>query len=323
MWVVRSAYYDVIFMPDAVFPRALLSPRHWPSWLGAGLWFLLAQLPYRFQWWLARALASLLKLNKKRYFYAKRNIDLCFPHLSPTERDQLLKKNLESTAMAVFETGIAWFWPSWRLRRLFTIHGMEHLEQAREKGEGALLLSMHFTTLDVGSALLGQVVNFDGMYRPHSNPVYDYLQKVRRGAYSPGAMTIPRDNVRALVSRLRQGRFIWYAPDRDLGSNNSLFVPFFDVQAATVMATGKLAKMGRAQVIPFTQCRLSGGRGYELVLHPPFEDYPTGDDYQDTLRVNRFMEWEINKCPEQYFWAQPRFKTRPPGEPSLYANKPK
>lgn len=305
-------------MSERTFPRELLAPRHWPSWLGAGLWFLLAQLPYRFQWWLARLLAPLLKLNKRRYHFARRNIELCFPQMSERGRQILLDENLASTAMAVFETGIAWFWPGWRLRRLFTVTGLEHTEQAREAGEGALLLSMHFTTLDIGSALLGQVVNFDGMYRPHSNPVYDYLQKVRRQAYSPGAMTIPRDNVRSLVGRLRQGRFIWYAPDRDLGAKNSLFVPFFGVEAATVAATGKLTKMGKARLIPFTQYRLPGGRGYQLVLHPPFEDFPSGDDYRDTLRVNQFMEAEIRKCPEQYFWAQPRFKTRPEGQPSLY-----
>lgn len=305
-------------MSDSRVPRQLLAPRYWLAWLAAGVWFLLAQLPYRFQWWLARVLAPLLKLNKKRFGYAKRNLELCFPELSEAEREQLLKGNMESTAMALFETGIAWFWPKWRLRRLCTIKGLENLDEAKKNGQGALLLSMHFTTLDIGSALLGEHVNYDGMYRPHSNPVYDYLQKMRRRAYAPGGMTIPRDSVRMLVSRLRKGRFIWYAPDRDLGPEKSLFVPFFGVQTATLSATGKLAQMGRAQVVPFTQRRLPGGRGYELVLHPPFENYPTGDDYADARRVNEFMEQEVARCPEQYFWAQPRFKTRPPGEAPIY-----
>ena len=305
-------------MAETSFPKQLLAPRHWPSWLGAGLWFLIAQLPYRVQWWLAKALAPLLRLNKKRLNFARRNIELCFPNLSEDERERLLKQNLTSTAMTVFETGIAWFWPGWRLRRLFTVTGLEHLKAAEEAGQGALLLSLHMTTLDIGSAMLGQVVNFDGMYRPHSNPVYDYLQMKRRSAYSPGAMTIPRDNVRAMISRLRKGRFIWYAPDRDLGSKNSLFAPFFGVQAATVSATGKLVSMGKGRVIPFTQYRLPGGRGYQLVIRPALEDFPSGDDYADTVRVNRYMEEAIEECPHQYFWAQPRFKTRPEGEPSVY-----
>lgn len=302
------------------FCRSLLAPRHWPSWMGAGIWYLLAQLPYRFQIVLARLISPLLKRNKKRLHMAQVNIDLCFPHLSEAERQKLLDETLFSTAMAIFETGIAWFWSKKRLRRLFTISGVEHLEAAKRDGQGALLLSMHFTHLDLGSAMLGQHTDYDGMYRPHKNPVYDYLQKTRREAYCPG-ITIPRDNVRLMISRLRQGRMVWYAPDRDLGARMSLFVPFFGVQTATVSATSKFAQMGRAKVIPFTQRRLDNGKGYELVIHPPFDDFPSGDEYQDTLRVNQFMEREILKCPGQYFWAQPRFKTRPEGEPPLYRRR--
>lgn len=302
------------------FSRSLLAPRHWPSWMGAGIWYLLAQLPYRFQIVLARLISPLLKRNKKRLHMAQVNIDLCFPHLSEAERQKLLDETLFSTAMAIFETGIAWFWSKKRLRRLFTISGVEHLEAAKRDGQGALLLSMHFTHLDLGSAMLGQHTDYDGMYRPHKNPVYDYLQKTRREAYCPG-ITIPRDNVRLMISRLRQGRMVWYAPDRDLGARMSLFVPFFGVQTATVSATSKFAQMGRAKVIPFTQRRLDNGKGYDLVIHPPFDDFPSGDEYQDTLRVNQFMEREILKCPGQYFWAQPRFKTRPEGEPPLYRRR--
>lgn len=248
---------------------------------------------------------------------AKVNIDLCFPELGADERAALLDETLYSIAMAMFETGIAWFWPKWRLRKLYTITGVEHLRDAQAAGEGALLLSMHFTHLDLGSAMLGQHVDYDGMYSPHKNPVYDYVQKSRREAYCPG-ITIPRENVRLMVSRLRQGRMIWYAPDRDLGPKVSIFVPFFGVPAATVTATGKFAQLGKAKVIPFTQRRLENGKGYALTIHPAFENYPTGDEYQDTLRVNQFIEQQIRLYPGQYLWAQPRFKTRPEGELSPY-----
>jgi len=309
-------------MPDNRFPKELLKPRHWLTWLAFGAWYLLAQAPYKAQWWLANALAPLLKLNKKRLRYARRNIELCFPEKSPAEREALLQDNMVSTAMTVFETGIAWFWPKWRFKRLYKVRGLEHLDNARAQGQGALMLSLHFTTLEIGTALLGQEADFDGMYRPHGNPVYDYVQRQRRQRHTKDAIAIPREGVRTMISRLRKKHFIWYAPDRDLGDQNSLFVPFFGVPAATVSATGKLVSMGRARVIPFSQYRLPGGKGYELVVHPPFEDFPTGDDYADTLRVSQFMEEEVRKCPEQYFWAQPRFKTRPDGEPSLYQKRP-
>jgi KDO2-lipid IV(A) lauroyltransferase len=305
-------------MNPPVFTRALLAPRHWPSWLGAGVWFLIAQLPYRFQFFLARVLSPLLHLNKKRIHIARTNLRLCFPDKSEAEREALLKQNLVSTAMAVFETGIAWFWPKWRLRRLFTLTGIEHIEQAQREGQGALLLSLHFTTLDIGSAMLGQYVNYDGMYSPHSNLVFDYLQKQRREAYCKGGIAFSRDNVRAMIAQLRKGRIIWYAPDRDLGAKISVFVPFFGVPTATVTATSQFARLGRAKIIPFTQHRRDDGSGYDVLVHPAFENFPSGDELADTRRVNEFMEVEILKQPEQYFWAQPRFKTRPEGEPKLY-----
>lgn|SRR5690554_1235010 len=300
------------------FPPHLLAPRHWPAWLGVGMWYLLSQLPYRSQFWLAKLIAPLLKHNKKRYRMARINIDLCFAQWSEAERQKILDETLFSTAMAIFETGIAWFWSDRRLRKLYTIKGFEHLQAMQQSEQGALLLAMHFTHLDLGCRMLGQLVNYDGMYRPHKNPVYDYLQKVRREAYCRGGVTIPRDNARLLINRLREGRLVWYAPDRDLGKRMSVFVPFFGVQAATVSAANKLLKIGRGRMLPFTQRRLDNGKGYELVIHPVFEDFPTDDEYQDVLRISQFIEQEVLKCPGQYFWAQPRFKSRPEGEASIY-----
>src|SRR5690606_10196650 len=103
-----------------------------------------------------------------------------------------------------------------------------------------------------------------------------------------------------------------------LGARMSLFVPFFGVQAATVSAANKLLKIGQARMLPFTQRRLAKGKGYELVIHPVFDDFPTDDEYQDVVRINQFMEQEVLKCPGHDFWAQPRFKSRPAGERSFY-----
>lgn len=305
-------------MNSPQFTRAFLAPRYWPTWLGAGLWWLISQLPYRVQWWMAKGLYRLLHLNKKRVRMARINLQLCFPEQTEAEREALLDANLFSTAMAIFETGMAWFLPKWRLRRLFSIQGVEHVAQAQADGQGALLLSLHFTTLDIGCAMMGTRINYDGLYSQHSNLVFDYLQKKRRETYCKGGTAISRDNLRQMVQHLRKGRTIWYAPDRDMGAKVSIFVPFFGVPAATVTATGQLARMGRAKIIPFSQYRRADGSGYDVVVHPPFENYPTGDDYLDARRVNEFVENEILKCPEQYLWAQPRFKTRPEGEVKVY-----
>ncbi|MNN23676.1 Lipid A biosynthesis lauroyl acyltransferase [compost metagenome] len=98
-------------------------------------------------------------------------------------------------------------------------------------------------------------------------------------------------------------------------------MPLFGVQAATVTATTKFARLGKARVLPFTQMRLADGSGYRLTIHPPLADFPGESEEADCLRINRWVEQEVTCQPEQYLWAHRRFKTRPAGEPKLYAKR--
>lgn len=301
------------------FSRALLHPRYWLIWFGFGGWWLFAQLPYGVQRRLGRALGWLTyHLAKRRRRIAERNIDWCFPELSAEERQRMVRGTIDSTAMAVFESGIAWFWPARRLRKLFTVTGLEHLQEAERQGQGVLLMAMHFTTLDIGAAMLCLEHSIDGVYRPHNNPVYDYVQRQGRERNNPGSRTIPRDEVRNIVKSLRAGRALWYAPDQDYGPKHSVFVPFFGVSAATITATAHLTRMGNAKVIPFVQTRLPNGRGYEVKVYPPLEGFPQGDDLADARQINAFIEERVREHPEQYMWVHRRFKTRPDGEASIY-----
>ena len=100
-----------------------------------------------------------------------------------------------------------------------------------------------------------------------------------------------------------------------------MFVPLFGVQAATVTATSTFARLGKALVIPFTQTRLPGARGYQLTVHPPLEGFPSGDETADALRINQWVERAILEQPEQYMWVHRRFKTRPDGEARPYPKR--
>jgi KDO2-lipid IV(A) lauroyltransferase len=301
------------------FTLSLLHPRYWLTWLGFGLWWLLAQLPYRWQLKLGHGLGWLLyRVAKRRRRIAERNIALCFPELSAQEQERLVRGTIDSTAIAVFESGMAWFWPVRRLRKLFHVVGLEHLKEAERQGQGVLLMAMHFTNLDIGAGMLCLEHSIDGVYRPHDNPVYDYVQRRGRESNNPDSKTVRRDDVRTIVKRLRSGRAIWYAPDQDYGPKHCVFVPFFGVPAATITATAQLARLGQAQVIPFVQTRLPNGRGYEIKVYPAVEGFPSGDEQADAARINAVIEARVRENPEQYMWVHRRFKTRPPGEPSFY-----
>ncbi|KVV02588.1 MULTISPECIES: lipid A biosynthesis lauroyl acyltransferase [unclassified Pseudomonas] len=301
------------------FRATFFHPRFWLLWLGLGVLWLVVQLPYRLQLCNGRALGALMyRVAGDRRRIAARNLELCFPDKCAAERKHLLKENFASTGIAFFEMAMSWWWSKPRLAKLAHIEGLEHLKQAQLEGRGVILMAFHFTTLEIGAALLGQKHTIDGMYREHGNPLFDFIQRRGRERHNLDSLAVERDDVRGMLKLLRSGRAIWYAPDQDYGAKQSIFVPLFGIQAATVTATSKFAKLGKALVVPFTQQRLADGSGYTLVIHPPMKDFPGESDEADCLRINQWVERAIRECPEQYLWAHRRFKTRPPGEPKLY-----
>ena len=307
-------------MSAPVFRPALLHPRYWPLWLGLGLLWLIVRLPYRVLLALGRLVGRLMHVfMRERRDVAEVNLQLCFPQWTEERRRQVLRDNFESNGIALFEMAMAWWWPRQRLDRLAHVEGLEHLHNAAAAGQGVVLVSLHFTTLELGAALLGQRVTIDGMYREHRNPVFDLVQRRGRERHNADARAIEREDVRAMFKSLRSGRAIWYAPDQDYGRKASVFVPFFGVPAATVTATSAFARLGKAQVVPFTQTRLPDAQGYRLTVHAPLADFPCGDETADALRINQWAEQAIEQQPEQYMWVHRRFKTRPEGEARPYA----
>lgn len=301
------------------FRRYFLHPRFWPLWLGLGGLWLVVQLPYGALLRLGRWLGlGMYRVASERRRVAARNLELCFPQMPPVERKRLLKENFASTGIAFFEMAMSWWWPQKRLAKLAHIEGLEHLQAAQRDGEGAILMALHFTTLEIGAALLGQRHTIDGMYREHRNALFDFVQRQGRERHNPDSLAVEREDVRGMIKLLRKGRAIWYAPDQDYGAKQSIFVPLFGIEAATVTATTHFARLGKARVIPFTQRRLEDGSGYRLVLHPPLEGFPGESEAADALRINQWVEQAVTECPEQYLWAHRRFKSRPAGAPKLY-----
>lgn len=295
----------------------LLAPRYWPTWLGVALLRILVLLPFPAQLATGRLIGHLVRrFAARRRHIAQVNIELCFPELDAGARQQLLVENFASMGIALLEMGMSWWASEHRLRQIVRIDGLENLEDALRAGRGAILLSAHFTTMEIGGRLLSMFTPFRVLYREHKNPVMEWIIRRGRDRFTQG--TILRDDLLAVRSCLRNNLPVWYAPDQDFGIGKGVFVPFFGIPAATITATSRLARAGRTPVVPFTQTRLPGKRGYQLMLYPALENFPGDDVKQDTQHINELLEQLIRKQPEQYLWAHRRFKTRPPGMPSLY-----
>ena len=302
--------------PNDRMPRRLLLPWHWPAWLGFGLLRLLTWLPWPLAMASGRGLGALLyRLPLKTRDYARTNIRLCFPDLDAAARRRLLRAHYTSLGMSLVETAMAWWAPARKLRDRYRIEGLEHLDAALARGRGALLLSAHFTTLELGGRLLSLERPFAVMYRDQKNPVADRI--MRRARQRHFRRAIHRNDVRQMLRALKENTPVWYAPDQNYSGRNFVFAPFCGIPAATNTATGRISRAAGAPVLPFFQRRTASG-DYQLTILPPLADFPSGDDAADAAAVNQAIQHMIRQAPEQYLWEHRRFKTRPAGEAGLY-----
>lgn len=296
----------------------LKPPRYWHARLGLGTLWLIHLLPYRTQLFLGRRLGMLYKyISGRRRYIAQRNLDLCFPDLSKADRRILLDNHFEAVGMALIENALCWWGSKEQMASLTAIDGAEHLERALQSGSGVILLTGHMTTLEIGVRVLAACFDTATMYRPMKNKFMDRFVSNARNHYAAEALVFPRENVRAMVNFLKEGKAVWYGFDQDYGPGHSLFVPFFITLAATITATSRFARISGAQVVPFFPYRLKDGH-YRIEIQPPLENFPSDDLAGDTRRLNELLEQAILKAPEQYLWIHRRFKTRPKGEPYLY-----
>ncbi len=211
---------------------------------------------------------------------------------------------------------MAWWLPDEKLKHLFKIHGLEHVEQAFAKGKGIILLGPHFTCLEMVGRLISMHYSFAVMYRPHKKRLIAFVQERFRQKYYLQA--IPRNRVRELIRTLNNNVAIWYAYDVDGGKKRSVFAPFFGVPTASLTSVSRLVRISGATVIPISFFRRDDNFNYDVILYPPIETFPTDDLTEDATKLNAALERAISEKPEQYVWQYKRFKTRPDGQPRVY-----
>jgi KDO2-lipid IV(A) lauroyltransferase len=249
---------------------------------------------------------------------ALRNLELCFPELSPVAREQLAKEHFRWLGRSLLERGLLWYASPERLRTIIHVEGDVHLAERSERP--VMWLTPHFMGLDFAGAsvLLFQKRKGISIYQEQSNEVMN--EALRRGRLRFGnAEIFARDDAgRALVRAIRRGDGFFNLPDMDFGIRDAAFVPFFGVPTATLLAPSRMARALNMIVQPVIAEILPGGQGYRVRYEAPWHDFPSDDAVADSARLNRWIEGEIRKNPAQYLWVHRRFKTRPPGEPSLY-----
>ncbi|MEH0743400.1 LpxL/LpxP family Kdo(2)-lipid IV(A) lauroyl/palmitoleoyl acyltransferasee [Vibrio cholerae] len=293
------------------FSWSLLHPRHWGVWLGFGLLAIVVNLlPYRLLYALGRGLGKLgMRLGKKRVHVAKRNLELAFPDKAQDEIEAMVEENFKNTGLALIETGITWFWPTWRFKRRIVAKDVELLHQYNEQKKGVLLCCVHALNLEITArafAVLG--LGGYGAFRPHNNPAYNFIQ--HWGRSHNGNVLIDRKDLKQMIRVMRSGERLFYLPDHDYGRNKSVFVPFFAVpDACTTTGTSILAYTSKAAIVMGSGFRNDDGR-YEIIANKSVEkDYPQKDEVAAAAYMNRHVEEVILRAPEQWMWLHKRYKT--------------
>jgi KDO2-lipid IV(A) lauroyltransferase len=294
-----------------------ITPRYWPLWFGLALLRMSVFLPYAAMKFLSRGVAHLIYIllpGRKRV--AEINIRLCFPELSESKVQAMVRETINSTAMIFFEISLAWWASNKRLKAMVSFEGVENIEAARKNNRGIILLGGHYTTLEISGRLLTYYMpDFHPVYKAARNKLFNTIMvNSREKAINP---LLENRNMRKIISTLKKGGSIWYAPDQDFGPENSVFAPFMGVQTSTLLATSRLAKLSGAAVVPFYSARLNNGK-YIIRFGKSFENFPSGDDIKDASKINSAIEEHVREYPEQYLWLHKRFKTRPQGEPNIY-----
>lgn len=300
------------------FRKSFLHPRYWLTWFGLGVLFLLVQLPYpvlyRLGNWLGR---TSMRFLKRRVSITRRNLELCFPNLDEAQIERRILSNFESLGMGLLEMGMAWFWSDARVKRWFDVSGLNHLKMAQQNKKGVLVIGVHFMSLELGGRAMGICQPMMAMYRPHNNKAMEFVQTW--GRMRSNKAMLDRKDLRGMVHALKKGEAVWFAPDQDYGPRGSVFAPLFAVdQAATTSGTYMLARLAKPALVTVVLVRKDKGKGYDLVIQPALQDYPIDDEMAAAAYMNRVVEKEIMRAPDQYLWLHRRFKTRPTGAPSLY-----
>ena len=296
--------------------KSSLAPQYWTSWLWLIFLRFTALLPLAWSRVLGAGLGLLMMTtNKKRRRIARINIEMCFPKLSLREREHLLRRHYIVHGQSYFDLAYLAWASERRILRKTHIRGLEQYHDLR--GRNIILLVPHCVGVNFSGSVMAHERAQFSMVKLQRNPMVNWL--LNRGRMRFGCFLLSRtQGLRPVIRALKQGLVFMYSPDEDFGQRQSVFVPFFGVPTATLTTLGRLAHLTNALVVPCFTRLLPGGRGYEVILKPPLEDFPNGDRVRDATRMNEVLEEGLRAMPEQYQWTFKLFKTRPGHAPSPY-----
>ncbi len=238
------------------------------------------------------------------------NLRLCFPHWTDGQLRQCATQTFVHFAQSWLDRGWLWHAPaSVTTARIRLTGAVDAL-----KGQAPVVLfAPHFVALDAGWTGLTQQISrkFNTIYTDQANRDSDLWIFEGRSRYGAPGLFGRSEGVKPIIAGLKRGEPLYLLPDMNFGPHESVWVPFYGVQAATVPSLSRFARLSRAKVIPVLS-KLTPW-GYDVEVLEAWTNFPTEDAEADTALMNQRLQSYIDAMPDQYYWVHKRFKDQPPG----------
>ncbi|MFH0134767.1 lipid A biosynthesis acyltransferase [Variovorax sp. VaC1] len=247
------------------------------------------------------------------------NLAVCFPEKSEAERRAIARETFVFVAQSWLDRSWLWHAPEKVVAsRLKVIGAASEIHEIAEGDAPMILFAPHFYGLDAAATALTMHTARPSatIYTTQRDPMVDAWIREGRTRFGDVAALNRVDGIKPVLSGLRKGGLLYLLPDMDFGRDQTIFVPFYGVQAATVPSLSRFARLGKAKVVPIVS-KLTPG-GYEIQVLPTWQNFPTDNVEADTALMNKRLQGYIDTMPSQYYWVHRRFKTRPEGEPPIY-----
>jgi KDO2-lipid IV(A) lauroyltransferase len=247
------------------------------------------------------------------------NLAVCFPHKSEAERRRIARETFVYVAQSWLDRSWLWHAPEKVVAsRLKVVGAAQEIDEIANGDEPMILFAPHFYGLDAAATALTMHTPRPSatIYTTQRDPMVDEWIREGRTRFGNVAALNRVDGIKPVLGGLRKGGLLYLLPDMDFGRDQTIFVPFYGVQAATVPSLSRFARLGKAKVVPVVS-RLTP-EGYEIQVLPAWQNFPTDDVEADTALMNQRLQGYIDTMPSQYYWVHRRFKTRPEGEAPIY-----
>ncbi|KUJ00578.1 lipid A biosynthesis (KDO)2-(lauroyl)-lipid IVA acyltransferase [Vibrio sp. MEBiC08052] len=297
----QNSIDDYLYNPT--FQWSFLHPRHWGTWLGILFAALFAFIPPKWRDGLARKIAKpIVNKNGRVVRRARINLAYCFPEKSEAEREQILHETFVKAAQYMLGYSEFLVRSTRHNQQRGELIGEENLLPLLDAGEKVIILAPHAWAVDYPAVMLAaRGYKVTTIMKPQRNPIGDWLMHVQRMQY--GGRIFARDaGVKPFVRSIKDGYIGYWLPDEDHGPQNSVFVPFFATEKATLKGFGKMARLSKAKVVPVLPAYNDKTSKYEVYILPAIENFPTGDEMQDARAMNQAIEDLVTPHPEQYMW---------------------